>query len=154
MSPRLLLTYLLFFTSIVTQAQRFPDLAPKIFRVGKEKVYTGLIAKKGACLVMVASGTIRTKNAQKIPCSSQSYSNRLCYPRISPIGTSSGNNSGKKYQSYDLGQLVIPELIDKVTALLGVAFDTTLIALLLSIVLMYMIHMLQEREEKLHNNLE
>lgn len=47
-----------------------------------------------------------------------------------------------------------PELIDKVTALLGVAFDTTLIALLLSIVLMYFIHTLEEKEEKLHNGIE
>ena len=49
---------------------------------------------------------------------------------------------------------VSPEIIDKVTALLGVAFDTTLVALVLSIVLMYLIHELQEKEEKLHNKLE
>ena len=47
-----------------------------------------------------------------------------------------------------------PELINKVTALLGVAFDTTLIALVLSMVLMYLIHQLEEKEEKLHNELE
>lgn len=46
------------------------------------------------------------------------------------------------------------EMIDKVTSLLGVAFDTTLIALLLSIILMYLISILQEKEEKLHNSIE
>lgn len=46
------------------------------------------------------------------------------------------------------------EMIDEVTSLLGVAFDTTLIALILSIILMYLISRLQEKEEKLHNGIE
>lgn len=46
------------------------------------------------------------------------------------------------------------EDIDKVTALLGVAFDTTLIALVLSIIIMYLIHKLQEQDELLHTKIE
>ncbi len=39
------------------------------------------------------------------------------------------------------------EAIEVVTSLLGVAFDTTLVSLLLSLVLMFFIHRTQEREE-------
>lgn len=40
--------------------------------------------------------------------------------------------------------------IEAVTATLGVAFDTTLVALVLSIIYMWKIHEMQEENEKLH----
>ncbi|MCI4650644.1 MotA/TolQ/ExbB proton channel family protein [Phaeodactylibacter sp.] len=51
-------------------------------------------------------------------------------------------------------QVTTQEGIKAVTSLLNVAFDTTLVALILSIVLMFFYHLLQERVEKLHANIE
>lgn len=44
-------------------------------------------------------------------------------------------------------QASTPEGIEKVTSMLAVAFDTTLVALFLSVILMYFIHDLQKRQE-------
>jgi len=44
--------------------------------------------------------------------------------------------------------------IEKITSALSVAFDTTLVALFLSIILMYFIHRLQEKVEKFHSKTE
>lgn len=44
--------------------------------------------------------------------------------------------------------------IDLITATLGVAFDTTLLALVLSVFLMYSYHNLQEKTENLHQDIE
>lgn len=44
--------------------------------------------------------------------------------------------------------------MEKITALLGVAFDTTLVALVLSIVIMYFVHRLQEETDKFHSELK
>lgn len=44
--------------------------------------------------------------------------------------------------------------MEKITALLGVAFDTTLVALVLSIVIMYFVHRLQEDTDKFHSELK
>jgi biopolymer transport protein ExbB/TolQ len=44
--------------------------------------------------------------------------------------------------------------MDKITMLLGVAFDTTLIALLLSIVIMWFVHQLQEETDRFHSDLK
>lgn len=44
-------------------------------------------------------------------------------------------------------QASTPEGIEKVTSMLAVAFDTTLVALVLSVILMYFIHDLQKRQE-------
>lgn len=41
-----------------------------------------------------------------------------------------------------------------ITSTLGVAFDTTLVALFLSIIMMWFIHGLQEKTEELHSNIE
>lgn len=40
--------------------------------------------------------------------------------------------------------------IDLITATLGIAFDTTLLALILSVILMWMIHDMQEKTEQMH----
>ncbi len=44
--------------------------------------------------------------------------------------------------------------VKKITGLLNIAFDTTLVALALSLVIMFLYHNLQEKVEKLHANME
>lgn len=44
--------------------------------------------------------------------------------------------------------------MDKITSLLGVAFDTTLIALVLSIIIMWYVHQLQEETDRFHSDLK
>lgn len=44
--------------------------------------------------------------------------------------------------------------MEKITSLLGVAFDTTLIALVLSIVIMWFVHKLQEETDRFHSDLK
>jgi biopolymer transport protein ExbB/TolQ len=44
--------------------------------------------------------------------------------------------------------------MDKITSLLGVAFDTTLVALILSIVIMWFVHQLQEETDRFHSDLK
>jgi chemotaxis protein MotA len=44
--------------------------------------------------------------------------------------------------------------MEKITALLGVAFDTTLVALVLSIIIMWFVHQLQEETDRFHSDLK
>lgn len=44
--------------------------------------------------------------------------------------------------------------MERITALLGVAFDTTLVALVLSIVIMFFVHRLQEETDRFHSDLK
>lgn len=44
--------------------------------------------------------------------------------------------------------------MDQITSLLGVAFDTTLIALILSIIIMWFVHKLQEETDRFHSDLK
>ncbi len=44
--------------------------------------------------------------------------------------------------------------MDKITSLLGVAFDTTLVALILSIIIMWFVHQLQEETDRFHSDLK
>jgi hypothetical protein len=44
--------------------------------------------------------------------------------------------------------------MEKITSLLGVAFDTTLIALILSIIIMWFVHRLQEETDRFHSDLK
>jgi chemotaxis protein MotA len=44
--------------------------------------------------------------------------------------------------------------MEKITTLLGVAFDTTLVALVLSIVIMWFVHQLQEETDRFHSDLK
>jgi len=44
--------------------------------------------------------------------------------------------------------------MQKITSLFSVAFDSTLVALILSLVVMYLYHNIQEKTEKLHTNIE
>ncbi len=44
--------------------------------------------------------------------------------------------------------------MDRITSLLGVAFDTTLVALVLSIIIMWFVHKLQEETDRFHSDLK
>jgi biopolymer transport protein ExbB/TolQ len=44
--------------------------------------------------------------------------------------------------------------MERITSLLGVAFDTTLIALILSIIIMWFVHKLQEETDRYHSDLK
>lgn len=44
--------------------------------------------------------------------------------------------------------------MEKITMLLGVAFDTTLVALILSIIIMWFVHQLQEETDRFHSDLK
>jgi biopolymer transport protein ExbB/TolQ len=44
--------------------------------------------------------------------------------------------------------------MEKITSLLGVAFDTTLVALVLSIIIMFFVHKLQEETDRFHSDLK
>jgi biopolymer transport protein ExbB/TolQ len=44
--------------------------------------------------------------------------------------------------------------MDRITSLLGVAFDTTLVALILSIIIMWFVHQLQEETDRFHSDLK
>lgn len=44
--------------------------------------------------------------------------------------------------------------MDKITSLLGVAFDTTLVSLILSIIIMWFVHQLQEETDRFHSDLK
>jgi flagellar motor component MotA len=67
-------------------------------------------------------------------------------PSLGFIGTVVGISASLKYaNSGDM---------DKITALLGVAFDTTLVALVLSLVIMWLFHYLQEETDYLHTGMK
>lgn len=44
--------------------------------------------------------------------------------------------------------------MEKITSLLGVAFDTTLVALILSIIIMWFVHQLQEETDRFHSEMK
>lgn len=66
-------------------------------------------------------------------------------PSVGFIGTVLGIAASLGYAN----EASTPEGIEKVTGMLAVAFDTTLVALLLSIILMYGIHYLQKKQDDL-----
>jgi biopolymer transport protein ExbB/TolQ len=71
-------------------------------------------------------------------------------PSIGFIGTILGIAESLGYAD----QASEPEGLAQVTAAMYVAFDTTLISLILSIIIMYFIHSLQEQEDELHMHME
>jgi chemotaxis protein MotA len=71
-------------------------------------------------------------------------------PSVGFIGTIIGIAQSLGYAD----QATSPEGIQKVTQALNIAFDTTLVALFLSIILMLTYHLVQEKVEKFHSHLE
>lgn len=66
-------------------------------------------------------------------------------PSVGFIGTVIGIAASLGYAN----EAGTPEGIDKMTSMLAVAFDTTLVSLFLSIILMFGIHYIQKRQEEL-----
>ena len=64
-------------------------------------------------------------------------------PSVGFIGTVLGIAASLGYAN----QATTPEGIEKVTSMLAVAFDTTLVALVLSVILMYFIHYLHKKQD-------
>lgn len=91
-------------------------------------------------------------NASKAE-SSQSIIRYLAWamPSIGFIGTIMGIAQALGVADQVSGD---PEALGLVTSYMYVAFDTTLIALFLSIIMMWYFHNLQEREEDLHSDME
>lgn len=79
--------------------------------------------------------------------SEQAYINYTAWaiPSVGFIGTVLGIAASLGFAN----QASTPEGIKKVTDMLAVAFDTTLVALVLSIVLMYLIHDLHKQQDRL-----
>lgn len=71
-------------------------------------------------------------------------------PSVGFIGTVIGIAASLGYAD----QVANPEGLKKVTDALYIAFDTTLIALVLNLFLMLFYHIYQEKVDKLHNNME
>ncbi len=70
-------------------------------------------------------------------------------PSVGFIGTVIGISASLGYAN----EAGTPEGLEKVTSMLAVAFDTTLIALLLSVVLMYLIHYMQKKQDAFFSTL-
>lgn len=94
--------------------------------------------------VLTAQSRINTSKAD----SEQSYIRYFAWaiPSIGFIGTVLGILQALGYANTND--------LDLITGSLGLAFDTTLIALILSIFLMWLIHDLQEKTEQLHSDIE
>jgi chemotaxis protein MotA len=71
-------------------------------------------------------------------------------PSVGFIGTVIGISASLGFA----GEANTPEGIIKITTTLSIAFDTTLVSLFLSLILMYIYHDLQEKIEKFHNKSE
>ena len=84
--------------------------------------------------------------------SEQSFINYIAWaiPSVGFIGTVLGIAASLGYAK----DASTPEGIEKVTSMLAVAFDTTLVALVLSIILMLMIHSLHKQQDELFTNMK
>jgi chemotaxis protein MotA len=71
-------------------------------------------------------------------------------PSVGFIGTVLGIAASLGYAN----EASTPEGINKVTSMLAVAFDTTLVALFLSIILMFCIHYIQKRQDELFAHMD
>lgn len=103
------------------------------------------LSRESAEVLGLVDAQIRIYNAQIE--SEQSFV-RYCswaIPSVGFIGTVLGIAQSLGFAN----EADTPEGIAKVTSMLAVAFDTTLVALLLSIVLMFLVHVLQKRQDEL-----
>lgn len=103
------------------------------------------LSKSSAEVLGLVDAQIRIYNAEME--SEQSFIRYAAWaiPSIGFIGTVLGIAASLGYAN----EASTPEGVAKVTSMLAVAFDTTLVALLLSIVLMYGIHYLQKKQDDL-----
>lgn len=104
------------------------------------------LSKSTAEAMVIVDAQIRNYQAEVE--SEQSFIRYTAWaiPSVGFIGTVIGIAASLGYAK----EAATQEGINKVTDMLAVAFDTTLVALVLSIILMYGIHYLQKREEALY----
>lgn len=103
------------------------------------------LSKSSSEVLELVDSQIRIYNAQFEGEQSFIRYTAWAIPSVGFIGTVLGIAASLGYAN----EASTPEGIAKVTSMLAVAFDTTLVALLLSIVLMYGIHYLQKRQDEL-----
>lgn len=103
------------------------------------------LSKSSSEVLALTDAQVKLYNAEIE--SEQSFINYTAWaiPSVGFIGTVLGIAASLGYAN----EASTPEGIAKVTDMLAVAFDTTLIALMLSIILMYQIHTLHKRQDEL-----
>ncbi len=133
----------------------------KAIEVGKKSSYQLVELIKKACTKFRANHSVSetmdivSKSSSIIERNSESEQSMVHYiawaiPSVGFIGTVIGIASSMSAA----GNAVSQDGIEQVTALLNIAFDTTLVALFLSLILMYWIHNVQGRLENFHAQLE
>lgn len=103
------------------------------------------LSKSSSEVLGLVDSQVRIYNAQME--SEQSFIRYAAWaiPSVGFIGTVLGIAASLGYAN----EASTPEGIEKVTSMLAVAFDTTLVALFLSVILMWGIHYLQKRQDDL-----
>ncbi len=103
------------------------------------------LSKSSSEVLALADAQIKLYNAEIE--NEQTYINYISWaiPSVGFIGTVLGIAASLGYAN----EASTPEGIAKVTGMLAVAFDTTLVALVLSIMLMYQIHSLHKQQDEL-----
>ena len=107
------------------------------------------LSKSSSEALALTDAQIKLYNAEME--SEQSFINYVAWaiPSVGFIGTVLGIAASLGYAN----EASSPEGIAKVTSMLAVAFDTTLISLVLSIVLMYQIHALHKQQDQLFTHM-
>lgn len=103
------------------------------------------LSKSSSEVLSLTDAQIKLYNAEVE--SEQSYINYAIWaiPSVGFIGTVLGIAASLGFAN----QASTPEGIEKVTSMLAVAFDTTLVALVLSVILMYLVHSMHKQQDEL-----
>lgn len=103
------------------------------------------LSRSSSEVLSLTDAQIRLYNAEIE--SEQAYINYAIWaiPSVGFIGTVIGIAASLGFAN----QASTPEGIEKVTSMLGVAFDTTLVALVLSVILMYLVHNMRKQQDEL-----
>lgn len=142
---------------VVFMAQDINNLKFKLIEFEKKEKYILSDLLKKACTKFRTSGSlselidiisIQIEVSQEKAEGDQSVIRYLTWviPSIGFVGTVIGISQA----------LIIANSgdMDKITAVLGIAFDTTLVALILSIIIMWFVHQLQEETDRFHSDLK
>lgn len=103
------------------------------------------LSKSSSEVLALTDAQIKLYNAEIE--SEQAYINYALWaiPSVGFIGTVLGIAASLGFAN----QASTPEGIEKVTSMLAVAFDTTLVALVLSVILMYLVHSMHKQQDDL-----
>lgn len=140
----------------VLSAEDANQLKLNMQQLGRQRNYYLVDLIKKACLkyrlsksssevLALADAQIRLYNSEIE--SEQAYINYTIWaiPSVGFIGTVLGIAASLGYAN----QASTPEGIEKVTGMLAVAFDTTLVALVLSVIFMYLVHDMHKQQDEL-----